>query len=148
MPSITSDATRTCSVMKRPFLFLPSGAARTSPVLLKADDLNRAEDRISGMMQPLQNFELFASWRLPPKWQIVCTANPEGGDYSITYMDGAMLTRMLHFTMKFEPAPWAEWAKRKGVRKESINFVLSYPEILQGRRTTPRSLTQFFWQIQ
>ena len=38
--------------------------------------------------------------------------------------------------------------QRKGVRKESINFVLSYPEILQGERTTPRSLTQFFWQIQ
>ena len=24
------------------------------------------------------------------------TANPEGGDYSVTPMDGAMLTRMLH----------------------------------------------------
>ena len=69
---------------------------------LTLDDINRADDRIlRGCMQMLQNFELF-SWHLPKRWQIVATANPEGGDYSVTPMDDAMLTRMLHTTLKFD----------------------------------------------
>ena len=76
------------------------------PGILLLDDINRADDRIlRGCMQLLQNFEL-SSWKLPPKWQIVATANPEGGDYSVTPMDGAMLTRMLHTTLKFDAKIW------------------------------------------
>ena len=62
------------------------------PGILLLDDINRADDRIlRGIMQLLQEFEMF-SWTLPSKWQIVCTANPEGGDYAVTTMDDAMVT--------------------------------------------------------
>ena len=117
------------------------------PGILLLDDINRADDRIlRGCMQLLQNFEL-TSWKLPPKWQIVATANPEGGDYSVTPMDGAMLTRMLHATLKFDAKIWAEWAYAAKVDKRGISFVLTYPELVNSERTTPRSLTQFFEQI-
>ena len=117
------------------------------PGILLLDDINRADDRIlRGCMQLLQNFELF-SWHLPKRWQIVATANPEGGDYSVTPMDDAMLTRMLHATLKFDPKIWAEWAIGAGVDPRGIAFVLTYPEVVTGKRTTPRSLTQFFGQI-
>ena len=117
------------------------------PGILLLDDINRADDRIlRGCMQLLQNFEL-TSWKLPPKWQIVATANPEGGDYSVTPMDGAMLTRMLHTTLKFDAKIWAEWAYKANVDKRGISFVLTYPELVNSERTTPRSLTQFFEQI-
>jgi len=117
------------------------------PGILLLDDINRADDRIlRGCMQLLQNFELF-SWQLPKRWQIVATANPEGGDYSVTPMDDAMLTRMLHATLKFDPRIWAEWAGNAGVDPRGIAFVLTYPEVVTGKRTTPRSLTQFFGQI-
>jgi len=117
------------------------------PGILLLDDINRADDRIlRGCMQLLQNFEL-SSWKLPPKWQIVATANPEGGDYSVTPMDGAMLTRMLHTTLKFDAKIWAEWAHNAKVDPRGISFVLTYPELVNSDRTTPRSLTQFFEQI-
>ena len=117
------------------------------PGILLLDDINRADDRIlRGCMQLLQNFEL-TSWKLPPKWQIVATANPEGGDYSVTPMDGAMLTRMLHATLKFDAKIWAEWAYTANVDERGIAFVLTYPELVNSDRTTPRSLTQFFEQI-
>ena len=117
------------------------------PGILLLDDINRADDRIlRGCMQLLQNFEL-TSWKLPPKWQIVATANPEGGDYSVTPMDGAMLTRMLHTTLKFNAKIWAEWAYTANVDERGIAFVLTYPELVNSDRTTPRSLTQFFEQI-
>ena len=117
------------------------------PGILLLDDINRADDRIlRGCMQLLQNFEL-SSWKLPERWQIVCTANPEGGDYSVTPMDDAMLTRMLHSTLIFNHKIWAEWALDNDVDPRGIAFVLTYPELVTGSRTTPRSLTQFFDQI-
>jgi hypothetical protein len=116
------------------------------PGILLLDDVNRADDRIlRGIMQLLQNFEMF-SWQLPEQWQIVATANPEGGDYSVTPMDDAMLTRMLHLTMVFDAKAWAFWASREGVDPRGIAFVLNYPETVTGKRTTPRTLTQFFQQ--
>jgi MoxR-like ATPase len=118
------------------------------PGILLLDDMNRADDRIlRGCMQLLQNFEL-SSWKLPQKWQIVATANPEGGDYSVTPMDGAMITRMLHVTLEFDAKIWAQWAEKAKVDPRGIAFVLTYPEIVNTERTTPRSLCQFFSQIQ
>lgn len=117
------------------------------PGILLLDDFNRADDRIlRGLMQLLQRSELM-SWSLPKDWQIVVTANPEGGNYSVTPMDDAMLTRMLHVSMKFEAKAWARWASNNKVDERGINFVLMYPEIVSGARTTPRSLTHFFEQI-
>jgi MoxR-like ATPase len=108
------------------------------------DDINRADDRIlRGLMQLLQNYEMF-SWKLPPKWQIVCTANPEDDEYSVTPMDEAMLTRMLHTNMVFDVKAWAAWAVANNVDSRGINFVLTYPESVTGKRTTPRSLVQVF----
>lgn len=118
------------------------------PGILLLDDINRADDRIlRGMMQLLQNFEMF-SWQLPDQWQIVATANPEGADYSVTPMDDAMLTRMLHFTLVFDAKAWAKWATAAGVDPRGVAFVLNYPETVTGKRTTPRTLVQFFEQIQ
>jgi hypothetical protein len=114
------------------------------PGIFLIDDVNRADDRIlRGIMQLLQNYEL-VSWQLPAKWMIVLTANPDGGDYSVTAMDDAMITRMIHATMEFEVKVWARWAERSKIDPRGIDFVLTYPEIINGTRTTPRSLVQFF----
>lgn len=117
------------------------------PGILLIDDVNRADDRIlRGIMQLLQNYEL-VSWSLPKGWQIVLTANPDGGDYSVTPLDDAMLTRMMHITLTFDEKEWVRWAESSGIDSRGIDFVLTYPEIVQGRRTTPRTLVQFFQSI-
>ena len=117
------------------------------PGILLLDDINRADDRIlRGLMQLLQEFEMF-SWTLPRKWQIVCTGNPDGGDYSVTSMDDAMLTRMLHFTMVYDHKAWLSWANDQCLDQRGIAFLMTYPEIMSGQRSTPRSLEQFLKQI-
>jgi MoxR-like ATPase len=114
------------------------------PGILLIDDVNRADDRIlRGIMQLLQNYEL-VSWRLPADWHIILTANPDGGDYSVTPIDDAMLTRMMHITLEFEVKEWARWAQKNEVDPRGISFVLTYPELVSGNRTTPRTLVQFF----
>jgi hypothetical protein len=118
------------------------------PGILLLDDFNRADDRIlRGIMQLLQNFQL-TSWELPSKWQIVATANPEGGDYSVTPLDDAMLTRMIHSTLEFDVKDWAKWADGAKLDKRGISFVLTHPEAITFKRTTPRTLDQFFRQIE
>jgi hypothetical protein len=94
-------------------------------------------------MQLLQTNRLY-SWGLPEGWQIVCTANPDSGSYSVTPMDDAMVTRMLHFTLAFDAGGWARWACDAGIDKRCIEYVTTYPEAVLGRRTTPRTLTQLF----
>jgi MoxR-like ATPase len=117
------------------------------PGILLIDDVNRADDRIlRGIMQLLQYNEL-VSWKLPPGWQMVLTANPDGGDYSVTPLDDAMLTRMMHITLDFDLTEWARWAERNQIDARGINFVLTYPEVITGRRTTARTLVQFFESI-
>jgi len=139
MPTIEGDQT----VFRAPD-WVPR---REQPGILLIDDVNRADDRIlRGIMQLLQNYEL-VSWRLPKGWQIVLTANPDGGDYSVTPLDDAMLTRMMHITLTFDEKEWAQWAEGSGIDPRGIDFVLTYPELVQGQRTTPRTLVQFFQAI-
>jgi MoxR-like ATPase len=116
---------------------------RPGPGILLFDDVNRADDRIlRGIMQLLQRSEMF-SWRLPERWHVVCTANPEHSGYSVTPMDDAMITRMVHLWLEFDPRSWAMWAAEAGVDQRFIDFVLQYPELVQGQRTTPRTLVDF-----
>lgn len=145
--STTTTANATAATVYLPPEWVPR-QDDVGPGILLLDDINRADERIlRGLMQLLQEFEMF-SWTLPPKWQIVCTANPEGGDYSVTPLDDAMLTRLLHLTMVFDLKTWARWASAQGIDSRGVSFVLTYPEVITGRRTTPRTLTQFFAQIQ
>lgn len=117
------------------------------PGILLIDDVNRADDRIlRGLMQLLQNYEL-VSWRIPRKWHILLTANPDGGDYSVTPMDDAFLTRMLHVTLEWNLEAWLAWARKAGVDARGIAFVQANPELADGTRTTPRTLVQFFQSI-
>ncbi len=141
MPRVVTDEQGQALTRFAPPEWVPR---RPGPGILLLDDVNRADDRIlRGIMQLFQNYGL-VSWTLPPRWLIVCTANPDGGDYSVTTLDEAMLTRMLHVTMVFDPYVWARWAERNDVDARGIHFVLAYPELVNGRRTTPRSLVQFF----
>ncbi len=116
------------------------------PGILLIDDVNRADDRIlRGIMQLLQEGRLI-SWALPAKWQIVLTANPDTGDFSVTPLDTAMLTRMLHVELVFDLPAWLQWAGKADLDLRGLDFAARYPELMSGERTNPRSMTQFLIQ--
>jgi hypothetical protein len=118
------------------------------PGILLIDDFNRADDRIiRGLMALLQERRL-ASWVLPKGWQILLTANPDTADYSVTPIDDAVRTRMLHLYVKFELNSWVSWAEAQELPSAGIDFVLQYPEQIDGQATTARTYTYFLelWQ--
>ncbi len=118
------------------------------PGILLIDDVNRADDRIlRGIMQLLQDAAL-VSWQLPKGWQIVLTANPDNGDYSVTPMDHAMLTRMMHISMIYDRDSWMFWAEQNHIDTRCISFMTLHPKLEFGARTTPRSLVQFFRSLE
>ena len=144
MPTITSNSIGNDFTSYSPPEWVPT---EDGPGILLLDDVNRADDRIlRGLMQLFQNYSLH-SWSLPKNWQIVATANPDDGNYSVTPLDDAFLTRLLHVTLKFDVKTWALWAQNANIDSRGINFALTYPESITGRRTTPRSLVHFFNQI-
>ena len=78
--------------------WVPAQPAEKGGILF-FDDANRAEPRIQrGLMQLYQTYGM-VSWKIPPGWMIVCTGNPEDGDYDVSAMDEAQVTRLTHVRM-------------------------------------------------
>lgn len=120
------------------------------PVILLIDDFNRADPRIlKAIMQLLQDYGTNTR-SLPPSTTIGLTGNPPTGDdgteYMVNEIDKAILTRMLHISMRFDKECWAAWAQANNVDSRVVNFVLRYPELVdgtKGERTNPRSVVDF-----
>lgn len=115
--------------------------------ILILDDFNRADPRFLAAVMELINNGQYISWSLPRNCTIILTANPDNGDYNVTSMDNAQKTRYISFTIDFDKDVWARWAEEEGIDNRFINFVLSYPEIMNKeggiQKVNPRSLVTF-----
>ncbi len=117
------------------------------PGILLLDDFNRADERIiKGLMQLLQEKKMIA-WSLPPKWVIVLTANPESHQYQVTPLDQATLTRMIHLTLTFDIKDWVIWAEKQKLPNWCIDFAILQQELFEQERHTPRTFSQFAYQL-
>lgn len=139
MPAIEGDHT----VFRQPS-WVPQAKG---PGILLLDDFNRADERIiKGLMQLLQEKKMIA-WSLPPGWIIILTANPETLSYNVTPLDQALLTRMMHFTMVFDLQNWVNWAEKHHLKSWCIDFALAQQELFETERHTPRTFSQFAFQV-
>lgn len=127
----------------------PEWIPRTpGPGILLLDDFNRADDRILRGLMALWQERRLSSWELPEGWYILLTGNPEGQHYSVTSVDEATISRMLHLELFFEVESWIAWAEAEKLPDRAIEFVQKHPEIIDGQQTTARTLTFLFrlWQ--
>jgi hypothetical protein len=114
--------------------------------ILFFDDFNRADIRIlKGLMQLFQDYRMVSWGELPKGVNIVLSANPDGGDYIVTSLDPAKLSRIRSITFKPDVGAWSRWAEDHGVDHRGIKFLLRYPEMfVSGERTNPRTWVQSF----
>lgn len=137
--------------------FLPSGTEITAlnPTgILLIDELNRADSQVlSGLFELIGEGRISQSgYNLPPGWQIVCCANPQGSRYQVQELDPALVDRMLHLRVGFDSSRWQRWATSSGLEEDIVRFVDRSPEIVFGGGgagpgvtpcATPRSLELF-----
>ena len=126
--------------------WVPTDAGSKGGILL-LDDWNRADMRFVQACMELINEQSYISWKLPPKWNVFMTANPEDTDYIVNSIDKAHRTRFITMGMKWNAKCWAAWAELQGVDTRCINFLLLNPEIVSNSGASgvnPRSLTTYF----
>ena len=73
---------------------------------------------------------------------------PPGGEYIVKEMDDAMMTRMLHIETSMMKRFGQNGLNPSILISRGISFVLGYPELITGKRTTPRTLVEFFNAIE
>lgn len=116
--------------------------------ILILDDYNRADTRFLQATMELIDRGQYISWSLPKNWTIILTSNPDNGDYNVNSMDNAQKTRYISFDLGFDINTWAKWAEEEEIDGRGINFVLSYPELLEAKdgkqSINPRSFVTFF----
>jgi hypothetical protein len=121
-------------------------ADKTGGGFLILDDWNRADTRFLQAVMDLIDRQEYISWKLPPNWHIILTANPDDGNYIVNAQDVAQKTRYMSTVMKWDVDCWAEWAEFDGIDSRCINFMLMHREIVKDA-VNPRSLTNFFNSI-
>ncbi len=114
--------------------------------ILLIDDYSRADQRFIQACMTLIETQKYISWELPKNWCIFLTTNPDDGEYLVTAMDEAQLTRFVTVNLKFDVNVWARWAEADGVDTRCINFLLMHPDLVT-RGVNPRSITTFFNSI-
>jgi hypothetical protein len=103
------------------------------PVLLTLDDYNRVTPMMANACMTLIDEQKYISWGLPKGSTIVLTCNPSDQDFMVQQEDSAQATRRLKINMKADVNIWAsEFAEAYGVDGGCINFMLKYPEIIEG----------------
>lgn len=130
-------------------LYIPIEETKKGIMLL--DDINRTnEGMLNGCLNLIQNYETLG-WKIPKGWNIIATANPDNGDYSVIPMDDAQLGRSMKCTLLFNVFSWIKYLKHRGVEAELINFVSAEADTIQklvrsseSSMTSARSILNFF----
>lgn len=153
MPDKNLDIQRTVTLSPD---FFPNETNKKHGLFL-IDDFNRADERIVlSIMQLVQNYQ-FLSNKLPKKWTIILTGNPNDMGYDVTEVDGAWLTRTCCCTLEFDYGLWIEWLTENNYDSKLIDFCLSEKDLIlkaikyinkegytSENITTPRSIVQYF----
>ena len=114
------------------------------------DDFNRCNSLIMNTIMEIINEGRHVSWELPKYTNIILSANPDSGEFNVTSMDSAILSRYIDFNIKFSIDNFAEWAEAYGMDNRAINFSLYYSNELFDPTNpnhlatiNPRSYTTF-----
>lgn len=97
-------------------------------------------------MQAAMNLVLFGkfgNWELPKGTQIILLDNPDSGNYNVTSLDEAQLTRFLNYKVKADINSWVKWASAKGIHEECINFLYKTPEAREKSDDTITDVPNF-----
>lgn len=114
------------------------------------DDYNRCNSLIANTIMEIVNEGKHVSWELPKYTNVILSSNPDSGEFNVTSMDSAFLSRYVDFNIRFDINNFAQWAESYGMDNRAINFALYYSyELFDPNNANhlstinPRSYTTF-----
>lgn len=127
----------------------------TKKSILFLDELNRALPFIQNAVMNLINNGGYSTWQLPKHCTVVIAMNPNDGDYNVSGFDPASLDRFMIYKVKANKEAWVEWATKKNINENCINYIYHVPEATEdpsgdsNNSNVPsfRKWTKFFLSI-
>lgn len=109
---------------------------QSKPLILNLDDYSRATPHLLQACNELILRQKYISWELPKYSTVICSSNPDDGEYQVNTLDEAQKSRLVNFNVKFSISDWAAWAERQELDSRGINFLLQYHTELMDRSKT------------
>ena len=109
---------------------------QSKPLILNLDDYSRATPHLLQACNELILRQKYISWELPKYSTVICSSNPDDGEYQVNTLDEAQKSRLINFDVKFSISDWAAWAERQELDSRGINFLLQYHTELMDRSKT------------
>ena len=100
------------------------------PIVLFLDELNRARPEVLQTVMDLTLNRKLAGKSLPKGSRIISAVN-FGGEYQLTDLDPALVSRFNIYTFEPSVEDWLNWAKGK-IDERIINFIFENPESLDS----------------
>jgi hypothetical protein len=108
----------------------------SKPLILNLDDYSRATPHLLQACNELILRQKYISWELPKYSTVICSSNPDDGEYQVNTLDEAQRSRLINFDVKFNVQDWAAYAERAELDSRGINFLLQYHSELMDRSKT------------
>lgn len=98
---------------------------RNRPIgVFHVDEPNRANPLVAPILYDFLIYGRVGRHVLPPGWMIVCTSNPVTDEYSVTEMDKALMSRLLHVPVSVTPGEWLEgYAIPRGISPDIQDLI-------------------------
>jgi len=108
--------------------------------LICFEELNRSERYMMSPCLQLLTARTLNDYELPKGWLPVAAINPsDDGDYLVSEMDGALLSRFVRIQVMADPVEWLNWADANGIHPAVIKYVKNTPDVFEGDQSNPRS---------
>ena len=117
--------------------FPPGFLPRDGEGLLVFEELNRCQSYMRAPCLQLLTARTLNDYRLPDGWLPAAAVNPPDGDYDVTELDPALLSRFVVVGVEADPREWMVWAEGRGLHPDVLGYVRSDPRIFDD--TNPRA---------
>jgi hypothetical protein len=115
-------------------------AIRANPEggILALEEINRMVDSsVGGAIFAIISERRIGDFKIPDNWAVLATMNPHSGNYAVSDIsrDAAWIRRLCFLAMVHNTRDWLTWAKKSGIHKSVISYIISNPDNLLDEAT-------------
>jgi MoxR-like ATPase len=110
--------------------------------LLALEELNRCPHFMLAPCLQLLTERRLNDYSLPKRWMVAAAINPSDGDYQVSQLDPALLSRFVQISVEPDAQQWLIWATGEGnIEPSIVDFVRDSPNIFDDPVSNPRAWT-------